>query len=154
MKFTEYLIREKFLTAFKRPGFLRDDPKEYIEIYENPTESETQELIRDFKKANPECDSPLNTNFFRGMFDKKGNMFVWVGSTLHYDVIQHLKSEGKLKQEILHFTYERDNPKEIDFYKQRYMKAGLEFITKEQIMNRITTAFPKVKDIKYKVNTF
>jgi hypothetical protein len=149
MKFKQYFLNEKFSTAFKRPGMFRDDPKEYIEIYENPTKSETDELIRGFKKANPELDKPINTSFFRGMFDTKGNMFVWVGSTLHHDVICHLKSEGKLDKEILRFTFEKNNPKYIDFYKTKWMKEGLKYLKKEQIMSRVKTAFPTVEEEAY-----
>lgn len=146
MKFSEYLINEKLKAGASFPPFFRGDPKVDVMIYENPTASEIENYFKEFKKDNPDASDP---DFgFRGMFDTKGNLLVWLVDILHDAVMKKLNME----EGWVRFEYHKDSDK-IKIYLldedilNQYKKIG-----QKEIAQKLITAFPKAKkDINHKI---
>lgn len=159
MKFSEYLLKEKFVVGDKirqRFGTV-DDPVGYINVHKNPDHSEVLEIINDFKKTNPEqYKKNGEMDFVRGFFDQEGNLFVWYGTFFHDNVEKFLRkqkgTENIKKENGFRFAWLRgddyltlENDRSANFFRNRDNFPNGSQKKKNELLNKLITAFPKIK---------
>lgn len=154
MKFSEYLINEKFLTGdnlrARFGGY--DDPLAYINIHVNPDHSEVLAIIEDFKQTSPKVYRDADVkDFVRGFFDQKGNLYVWYGAFFHDSVERFLMRQegtrGISKNERFRFAWIKgDDALTTEGSESSiYFRDMTDKAKKKNMTDKLIKAFPMIK---------